>query len=78
MAIQTSAGSTFAIATALPGTFDATGYNALTWQLVGEVTDIGEFGKEYNLVSHTPVAGASGEEAQGFVQQRRDSTPDGA
>jgi hypothetical protein len=57
MAIQTSAGSTFAIATALPGTYDATGYNALTWQNIGEVTDIGEFGKEYNLVSHTPVAG---------------------
>lgn len=57
MAIQTSAGSTFAIATALPGTYDATGFNALTWQLVGEVTDIGEFGKEYNLVSHNPIAG---------------------
>lgn len=56
MAIQTSAGSTFSIATALPGTFDATGYNALTWQVVGEVTDIGEFGKEYNLVTHMPVA----------------------
>lgn len=57
MAIQTSAGSTFAIATALPGTYDAAGFNALTWQLVGEVTDIGEFGKEFNLVTHTPVAG---------------------
>lgn len=56
MAIQTSAGSTIAIATALPGTYDATGFNALTWQLVGEVTDIGEFGKEYNLVTHMPVA----------------------
>lgn len=56
MAIQTSAGSTIAIATALPGTYDATGYNALTWQVVAEVTDIGEFGKEYNLVTHMPVA----------------------
>lgn len=57
MAIQTSAGSTFAIATALPGTYDAAGYNALTWQVVGEITDIGEFGKEFNLVSHLPLAG---------------------
>lgn len=56
MAIQTSAGSTFAIATALPATQDASGYNALTWNMIGEVTDIGEFGKEYNLVTHTPVA----------------------
>jgi hypothetical protein len=72
MAIQTSAGSTFAIATALPGTFDATGYNALTWQVVGEVTDIGEFGKEYNLVTPHACRWSSGEEVQGFVQQRCD------
>ena len=56
MAIQTSAGTTFAIATALPGTYDATGFNALTWQLVAEITDIGEFGKEFNLVTHIPLA----------------------
>lgn len=57
MAIQTSAGSTFAIATGSPGTYDATGFNALSWTVIGEVTDIGEFGKEYNLVTHMPVAG---------------------
>lgn len=55
MAIQTSAGSTISIATALPATYDATGYNALAWLVIGEVTDIGEFGKEYNLVTHSPV-----------------------
>lgn len=56
MAIQTSAGSTVAIATALPGTYDATGFNALTWNIIAEVTDIGEVGKEFNLVTHMPVA----------------------
>lgn len=55
MAIQTSAGSTIAIATGTPGTYDATGFNALTWKVIGEVTDIGEFGKEFNLVTHQPV-----------------------
>lgn len=55
MAIQTSAGSTIAIATGTPGTYDATGFNALTWNVVGEVTDIGEFGKEFNLVQHSPI-----------------------
>lgn len=55
MAIQTSAGSTISIATGAPGTYDATGFNALTWQVIGEVTDIGEFGKEFNLVTHLPV-----------------------
>lgn len=56
MAIQTSAGSTIAIATAAPATYDAAGFNALTWKIVAEVTDIGEFGKEFNTVTHTPVA----------------------
>lgn len=55
MAVQTSAGSTLALSATLPATYDATGYNALTWIVVGEVTDIGEFGKEYNLVTHIPV-----------------------
>lgn len=55
MAIQTSAGSTISIATGVPGTYDATGFNAMTWLVIGEVTDIGEFGKEFNLVTHSPV-----------------------
>lgn len=55
MPVMTSAGSTIAISTALPGTQDAAGFNALTYTVVGEVTDIGEFGKEFNLVNHSPV-----------------------
>lgn len=56
--VQTSAGSTLSIATgatATPTTYDATGFAALTYVVVGEVTDIGEFGKEYNLVTFAPV-----------------------
>ncbi len=56
MAVQTTAGSTFAISASLPATLDAAGYNALTYTVVGEVTDIGEVGREYNLVNHNPVA----------------------
>lgn len=56
MAVQTSAGSTISITSTLPTTYDTTGWNALTgWTVVGEVTDIGEFGKEFNLVTHIPV-----------------------
>lgn len=51
----TSAGSTIAIALAAPATFNAAGYAALTWKEVGEVVDIPEFGKEYNLVTHNPL-----------------------
>jgi hypothetical protein len=56
MAIQTSAGSSISISSGTPATYDAAGFNALTWKIIGEVTDIGEFGKEFNLVTHMPVA----------------------
>lgn len=51
----TSAGSTIEISLTAPVTFDAAGYAALTWVEVGEVVDIPEFGKEYNLVTHNPL-----------------------
>lgn len=53
--IKTSAGTTLKISAATPATFDAAGYLALTYTTVGEVTDLGEFGREYNLVKHNPV-----------------------
>jgi hypothetical protein len=55
MTVKTSAGSILHIATAQPATYDAAGYAALTWVEVGEITDLGEFGREYNLVTHMPV-----------------------
>lgn len=55
MAVMTSAGSTLAIATGTPATYDAAGFTALTYVLVGEVVDIGELGREYATVNHSPV-----------------------
>jgi len=55
MTVMTSAGSTLGISTSLPATYDAAGFNALTYTAVGEITDLGEFGTEYNLVSHTAL-----------------------
>lgn len=51
-----SAGSTLHISATLPATYDSTGYAALTWTAVGEITDIGEFGREYNILKHQPLA----------------------
>lgn len=56
MATATSAGSTLGVSAGTPATFDVTGYAALTFTSVGEVTDLGEFGREYNLVTHNPLA----------------------
>lgn len=56
MTVKTSAGSTIKIFAGQPATYDASGYNALAMTLIGEVTDLGEFGRKYNLVTHNPLA----------------------
>jgi hypothetical protein len=56
MSVFTSAGTTIGIVAGAPTTYDATGYTALTFVPIGEVTDLGEFGREYALVTHNPVA----------------------
>ena len=55
MASRTSAGSTIRVSAAQPGTFNVAGYAALGWTTVGEITELGEFGREYNLVTHNPI-----------------------
>lgn len=52
---QTTAGTTFGVSLTLAATPDATGYNALTPNLVGEVTDIGTLGRLYALVTSQPL-----------------------
>jgi len=55
MTIQTTAGATLHVSAAQPATYDSTGYAALTWTAVGEITDLGEFGREYELIRHNPI-----------------------
>ena len=56
MAVHSSAGSTVAICATAPATYNEAGYDALVWTLIGEVTDIGDFGREYAKIEHKPVA----------------------
>jgi hypothetical protein len=58
MAINTSAGTTIGISASLPATYDATGFDALTYTLIGEVSDIPEYGAEHASVNFTPLASA--------------------
>jgi hypothetical protein len=55
MSVRSSAGTTIKISVSTPATFDAAGYTALVMTLIGEVTDLGEFGREYNLITHNPL-----------------------
>jgi hypothetical protein len=57
MTAITSAGSTLGISATLPGSFDATGFNAVTHTLIGEIVSIdGDIGRVYNGVTHNPLA----------------------
>lgn len=47
---QTTSGTQIFISNTLPATQDETGYAALTWIEVGEVTDIAEFGRTYEEI----------------------------
>lgn len=54
--VFTTLGTTLGLATGEPATFDALGYGALSYGLVGEVGDLGEFGGTREVVTFTPVA----------------------
>lgn len=55
MTIQSAAGASIGISAAAPATYNVAGYEALTYSTIGEVTDLGEFGREYNLITHNPI-----------------------
>lgn len=54
-AATSTSGTVIAVSAALPGTYDSAGFALLSYTTTGEVTDIGEFGKEYNLITHNPI-----------------------
>ena len=55
MSVNSSAGTTLKISASAPATFDAEGYAALTFTNVAEITDLGEFGRDYALITHNPI-----------------------
>tara|TARA_R100000541_G_scaffold30953_4_gene39908 strand:- start:7685 stop:8131 length:447 start_codon:yes stop_codon:yes gene_type:complete len=56
MTVQTSVGTAYAVSAAEPATYDQAGFAALTWTDVAEVTDLGEYGATYEVVTHNPLA----------------------
>lgn len=53
----TSAGTTIQISATAPSPYSELGFTAIgmVWSTIGEVTDLGEFGRTYNLVTHNPL-----------------------
>jgi hypothetical protein len=69
MAVVTSAGSTLGISSNDPATYDVAGYAALTFTAIGEITDLGEFGRQYNLVTHNPIASRGTQKFKGSFNE---------
>lgn len=53
---QTTAGTILGVSLTLPATEDEAGYEALTLIPVGELTDIGQYGRLYEEVTSRPLA----------------------
>lgn len=74
MTVYTSAGTTLTISADAPATFDASGYNAVFTAspgpaVVGEITDLGEFGREFALVTHMPVGSRGTQKFKGSFNE---------
>lgn len=54
----TSAGTTIGVTSTAPGAYDdnaTTGLPSLSYTTIGEVSDLGEFGREYSEVTFNPI-----------------------
>ena len=74
MTVRTSAGTTLRVTASAPTTFNSAGYTTLfstspVPALVGEVTDLGEFGREYALVTHMPVGNRGTQKFKGSFNE---------
>jgi hypothetical protein len=67
MTVFTSAGTTLAIASAAPTTYNEAGYEALTWTSIGEVSDLGDIpnSRTYETVSWRNIANRGESKAKG-------------
>jgi hypothetical protein len=69
MTVKTTAGTTIAISAGVPATFNSAGYAALSYTSIGEVTNFGEFGRVYQLVTHNPVSSRGTQKFKGSYNE---------
>lgn len=82
--VRTSAGSKLLVCAALPANYTIAAFQALAWVEVAEITDLGEFGREYSQVTHSPLSSrrvvkrkGSFNEGSMTVPMARDATDEG-
>lgn len=65
--VKSGTGSKLYVSSTLPAAETKAGYTALTWVLVGDTTDIGEYGAEYATLEHTPIDSGVTQKIKGNV-----------
>jgi hypothetical protein len=54
--VRSSAGSTLKISASIPANHTESGFSALTFTNISELTNIGSVGEETELITHSPIA----------------------
>ena len=67
MSVITNTGITLSVVAGAPATLDKLGYEALTFVEVGEVTDLGEYGPNVEVVTHNPLKTGVTQKLPGFI-----------
>jgi hypothetical protein len=69
--VETVAGTIISISAQQPATFDGAGYagSGVNWTPIGEITDGGEHGREYALVTHQPIASRGTQKYRGSFNE---------
>lgn len=74
MAVQTVAGASLALSATIPTTFDAVGYAAVFSAspgpaVIGQITDAGQHGRVYNVVTHNPIGSRGTQKFKGSFNE---------
>ena len=67
MGKQVNTGTSLAVSSGAPVSYDDAGYAAMTWVGVGEVLSFGEFGSAVDTVNSQPIATGVTEKHSGFI-----------
>lgn len=67
MAATQSVGSTLSLVSGEPATFDSTGYAALTYEEIGEVTEVPTFGGSAQVITHIPLKTGTVQKTAGSI-----------
>lgn len=65
MTTQSAADTTVHIANGAPATWDVTGFAAQTWLNVGKIKNLGEFGKQFEVISNNYLSQRGTEKRKG-------------